>query len=1433
MFNVEKYIGYIIDSNHNHGTFFVIGKNKAVTANHVYNKMTKPLHFFLNDREIAITEYKSETKKELTVITTASDVFDSFCYDELQINISLSFENGADTPWEFYGYLPCNGNSEFRKYSGRTFSEIYGRFPIVLTDCRVKSPSIVGMSGSPVFVNDLLVGVLQAEDLNNNGLVENLYMSPISDIVDDLCKECIPANIHLNAMVDKHNYSDDYQFDDYIFRSVQVIDDSDPDTTISEAYEQSHTLKDIVTRNKTDHLFVLLGEAGIGKSIELQRLAVDLYQSDYYPIVFSLKNYNSNEKPEEQIVGLKEYIQHEVPFCLILDGFDEIKDTQFRDIGFPDDLLSFTNRVNEKYKKNKTKFSIVLSSRRNYYYEGKITRAVSVELSDLALDDVYAMLDKYLVDQADFMEEVHNKHLNTFILNPFYLIYIIKLYLAENGTLPDRKNLMDEIIDHLFRDKNFEKFRGRSIRYTKENTKGKMILSKISACYIIQGRTKLTQDEIILLTDGYLDDTDFELVQSTSIIDKDDEDNWVFKHQNFCEYLSAVFFKDFDLEHLLELIAYEDHSGIYNHYLNMVAYLLQIRENSDLSDWIINNCPDIYPNFEYHHLTPDLSLSILQSINRTANEKAYYLLTDCNLPIRAIINNEMCIAYLLGRIKETKNDRELLSVLRLIDSLKDSCSLDNQIRETLLSLLDSDKCNQHHIRDTIYILADHGLGNGDVTAHLFEKYKDTQDKEIILAINYYVYIYNVADLFIDVLIFQLENVDYSHFLGSYFHESLRLIEAESSFIKLFKAMMKIGHTNHSFYRCSETESTLFSYNAKLVTCWQKKRSKKILFTVLTFSSFLINEYIVKKNPFAAFLNATGTDNLAIEYYYEKCKNDPIAFQLAAGDLECYEGFLLDGYASGRFKRNTSFLFDYCLKCLHTTSRTREKGIELIRLSGSDNADNTIRFITENDNYEEKKAAKRKRLKEYVFDLNKLKEDLSVIIHESGIDNPRYQDLFDFVYGRYEYTSCYSIAFNCARSVFFSDHTIRYNLNYYHDHPDEWEIISFKYFIFECNDFADYITREECDRVLKKAKSFISEVNFHDCNIMLVQDAVLVLQQFDYDLSEELFIKLLQLPEYYFKKYSSKGFPDYLINHLSSEIIIDQIESFIQSGELNRYLCDSCISYCDSLHYVSDNIVQLAKRVLCNEFSTDNHYTAWNYLLHNKKANILIDLINKGLINRGFVIYQLPTLSKSFDEELADRVLSLFEELNDVYLNGITAKNADSMLEKYKYLIRYDNAADAESKLKSNLLDAIRCLFEYLFVHDRNGCVDLYLDFMIEQKTNSYLESRDFGTLAAQIDSIKHLKKLIQLLKMQCDGSFVSKRNMHNLFGDIKTAILNIGHKYPVETIDCLSHYLKHSNRDFKRVVSLLTDNLIKEKNEKQNNKYSIADIRQIVFCDKP
>ena len=354
--DIRKYVGYILDKENQSGNCLIIDKNKAVTASHVLAHAEGSFLLYCNGFSFSFDKTALRQKMSVTVIEFEEDIFEWFDSSALKINADFDATT-SEQEWVAFGHLPCRDEFDFSRIGGKGFNEWSDRYPFVLHNLYIQNGSCDGMSGSPVVVSGMVVGILQAEDINNDGIVDNLYFSPVSDFIDDIQIDCIQGNVFQNTLFPKNNYNDNFDLDGYIPRKV-VVSEQENNLPVS--------LVKIINKKTTHNIFVLVGEAGLGKTFELQRLAIELSDSPYHPIYFSLKEFNPFEKPEEQIPCLAEYINNKVPFCLILDGFDEIKNTNYRDVDFPNVISRFADMVNQRYR-GKQPFAIVISSRKNYY----------------------------------------------------------------------------------------------------------------------------------------------------------------------------------------------------------------------------------------------------------------------------------------------------------------------------------------------------------------------------------------------------------------------------------------------------------------------------------------------------------------------------------------------------------------------------------------------------------------------------------------------------------------------------------------------------------------------------------------------------------------------------------------------------------------------------------------------------------------------------------------------------------------------------------------------------------------------------------------------------------------------------------------------------------------------------------------------------------
>lgn len=344
------------------------------------------------------------------------------------------------------------------------------------------------------------------------------------------------------------------------------------------------------------------------------------------------------------------------------------------------------------------------------------------------------------------------------------------------------------------------------------------------------------------------------------------------------------------------------------------------------------------------------------------------------------------INYLISVLYSSEKDRELLNALRMLREVTDICGLEEETRKALMDLILSGKCNCHHIRDSIIDLVDLKLGNTEVTALLCRQFGKTTDHEILRGLNYYSYHYRCSDTFIEGLLYQLVNIDYSHYLGAYFQECLKSLKEEASFIKLFEVIKKTDNKRQILSDMKAKE--IFPvYDETFIGIWKDKEKDDLLQTVLDVTVCLIKEYAIEENPFSGFLNCASKTIPVIDYYYDKLKHDPFHFITAVNELDEYLSFLTEKYTRGDFLDDGNRFFTLCVRAFPADSPERESCLLLIRETGYDDAEEAVLFITDNDDYSKKAHALMTLNAEYIFDFAKMKHELGTVVKGAGESNP--------------------------------------------------------------------------------------------------------------------------------------------------------------------------------------------------------------------------------------------------------------------------------------------------------------------------------------------------------------------------------------------------------------------------------------------------------------
>ena len=1418
---IEKYLGIIkstTDSGIDFGTCFFISEHTAVTAKHVVDKENVDYTLEANNKIISFKQEQISVFKSnnYAIINFNEIIFDNYEYDSVKFNLSFQIHDTQALLWSAIGYVQENGEICKKHIGGSFCSQCLETYECVLSIPTPRRQTYRGMSGSPVIINDLIVGLLQVQEFVED-MPENLYVSSSREFAELLDSRLVPGNIYNNTLISKKSYDGMCNVNELIPRDIFFGKD-----------KQIASLSEIMLNKNNQKHFVLLGEAGLGKTKELQRYVVECC-AQKHTIYSRLKDLVSSQSLEDFIPDIALYLQNKVPFQLILDGYDEIRNVQLRDEIFPGLLEQLIRKIHESGIND---YSILISTRTAFYYNNKFIGFEEVFLNPLSKNMIDGELKKNQIDLDLFYSEVEKNQLYSFIGNPFYLFYMIELFNDNSSVLPSKKDLMDRIISHLYQEQNEGVFSPQEYR---ESIK---LLEKVAVCFVMRpsGISEQSTIEFYQMIENNITKEQRDLVMKSGLVDANEQGEWEYKHNNFCEYLAAKYlnrlYKD-DINGLLKVIAYENEKGVFNNFKNLATYLLLIREKDDFKDWIIKNCPNTIKVLENKDITNEMKLERLRTIMAEATHKGYYLLYDSNENFDALINDKETIRYLLRIIQTETDPFSLTNALQLLKETKNTFGLDNQIRNNIISFMKSGRAGIPHKRDSISVICDLNLSNEVTTLYFWGEFLNCSEDEILNSVERYILKNHVADLFADLIINQYLEARLQEYVSFRIYDCLSQFESPNSIIKLFDAIMSIQEIETRISSNSEIIKVLTGYNKVLMKVNPEEiKESLILNKIVDFTLFMAAHYIIRKNIFADTLNHFGFDSFAVEEFFRRTGDNSIIFQTLSKDLNSYTEFLLKGYSENLFVGNKKLLFSYCAREMDKNSPNRQLCLEVLRTSDSQTKEDDIRYITYNDDYLEKEERKKTLLAEYVFNFDLFKNEIEIIIHALGSSNPSCRDIHQFVYHNYQYNSTEYISYELLReTIGFSD-SISDALCFFEVNTNIWIIVASSLVIKRYQNNALYRNCFE-DTQLEKIREivirFLSKLNIHSCNQNTLESALLILTTLDFDLDDELLAKLLLIPERLFEGKKTLGFSDYITKRLSREDICSTFESLIQSEKISRPVAETFFYFCQKTHYLSESIICFAIRIIEEGKEDITFYHAWDYLIEIEEIDPLIRLITNNKIDKNFFINHVFALNKFPTTELSDYVLDLFNEIQMVYGSDIQDDDLDSIIHEYPYIITFHSSPMTVERFKRESLHCLRYLFGYLFRNNVNDSVNIYLDEMIENKTFSIYEKDSFSCLISEISSPCYLKKILCILKTICEKQFIESRPYSNIFTETEKAFQNISKASPDIALGLLKKHLSADNIRFRREANLLYDKIYCDLYEKSNKEFSIEEIEKFVF----
>ena len=361
---------------------------------------------------------------------------------------------------------------------------------------------------------------------------------------------------------------------------------------------------------------MLIGDAGSGKTIELERVAHYFSQENasFYSLVIHLNTFS-----DQNIVDMLPEDWSNIPenqWLIIMDGLDEIESKNKKD------AIRKIEFFSERYPAS----TILISCRTNFYqtekkpYPGTLTGFESYRLLDLEYEQIQLYVDSNLFSMANkFFDKIKRNYLVSLLNNPFYLITLVALFKDENA-LPEQRAMIYEKL-FLARIKLDERHFRTTIDLEEQKEAIIKNLESVALGMECLGRNYLSEDEYKQLVP---DLSSRELIKHCTAWKREgvEDTKWQFEHNNIQEYLAARILSSQHLSTIKTFVSFKpEYKKIIPSWVNTVSFLISISTDSNFINWILEIEPEICLKSEPDKVLKDVRIKIFKSIFNRYKEK--------------------------------------------------------------------------------------------------------------------------------------------------------------------------------------------------------------------------------------------------------------------------------------------------------------------------------------------------------------------------------------------------------------------------------------------------------------------------------------------------------------------------------------------------------------------------------------------------------------------------------------------------------------------------------------------------------------------------------------------------------------------------------------------------------------------------------------------
>ena len=494
---------------------------------------------------------------------------------------------------------------------------------------------------------------------------------------------------------------------------------------------------------------LLIADAAIGKSVELQNLAYALTArgGGVRPVLLQLRDYSGTSIEDFLIRKHPEYATlNPRRFVLILDGYDELSS----------DNASAFKRELKHYITTNPDTHICTSMRSNFYTKAaEVFSAFSVyQLMELDHRTIDEELHNHGVDVAHFREECRKNNLIPLLGSPFYLKELILIY-AEKHALPASSQLMADIIDrHVKKDcRKFEFAANVEERTVEMET----ALTKLAFAMQLLETARLTDRKYQQL----LKKEERDLLKYSSLTVSPSPEEHEFLHNIFKEYLTAKYLSRQPLGAIASYVYIEQAGRINASWFNLLGFVMQMRPDEELIQWLYRVDPLAITRFEKDRITEGMRYEILEQALGTVERDNVWLSSSlCDPTLLAEFSqSSKALDRLLKGIREPAHFRALSACLSVLASFDTLYGKDEEVRSALIQCYRNEKTRPFEKRYAIETIAKLNLQTEEFTTELEESFSSGTTSEERMGIYQYISESGQTDEKIELLLTALTRIN--------------------------------------------------------------------------------------------------------------------------------------------------------------------------------------------------------------------------------------------------------------------------------------------------------------------------------------------------------------------------------------------------------------------------------------------------------------------------------------------------------------------------------------------------------------------------------------------------------------------------------------------------------------------------------------------------